>query len=68
MTLKEWLERNFWTNAMFAQEMAKQLNRRKFSVRTVEGWRQGRHKPRYELFPVIRKITRNDVTPADFIK
>jgi hypothetical protein len=66
MTLAEWLDRNFWTNRMFAHAMAKELKRRRFSHRTVEGWRQKRCKPRLDMMPHIRKITRNDVTPVDF--
>lgn len=67
MKLGEWMERNFCSTAMFAEKVAKELGRDSFSVRTVEAWRQGRNIPRYRLFPVIAKITDNEVTGNDFV-
>lgn len=67
MKLSEWMDRNFQTTAMFAENIAKELNVEKFSDRTVEAWRQGRTVPRYRLLPVITKITGGEVTANDFV-
>lgn len=65
--LAKWMDDHFYTNRMFAQDVAKQLKRKRFSERTVEGWRQGRTVPRYSMFPTIAKITGGEITGNDFV-
>lgn len=63
--LAKWMDDNFHTNRMVAEKMANELKRKKFSERTVEGWRQGRSVPRYSMFPAINKVT--GLTANDFV-